>query len=57
MFRGYMQLGQTEIANSRRVVRYMEHGVKNISAQVMTDDSWSGLAAWLGRDDDWVLPE
>lgn len=57
MFRGYMQLGQTEIANSRRVVRYMGHGVKNISAQVMTDDSWSGLAAWLGRDDDWVLPE
>ena len=52
-----MQLGQTEIANSRRVVRYMEHGVKNISAEVMTDDSWPGLATWLGREDDWILPE
>jgi len=35
----------------------MENGVKNISAEVMTDDSWRDLAIWLGRDSDWVLPE
>lgn len=55
--RGWFQLGQTEIANSRRVVRYMEHGVKNTTAQVVTDDSWPQLATWLGRAEDWQLPE
>lgn len=56
-YRGFLQLGQTEIANSRRTVQYMKNGVRNVTAEVVTDDSWPGTARFLGREDDYVLPE
>lgn len=52
-----MQLGQTEIANTARTVAYMSNGVKNVTTDVITDDSWPLLAYFLGREENWVLPE
>ncbi|AJE32509.1 hypothetical protein B842_03280 [Corynebacterium humireducens NBRC 106098 = DSM 45392] len=57
MHRGWLQLGQTEIANTARTVAYMRNGVRNTSTQIVTDDSWPMLPYWLGRTTNWVLPE
>ena len=54
--RGYLRIGQTELANTRRTVSYLENGVRNVSTEVVTDDSWPMLPWYLGRDDEWVTP-
>lgn len=56
MHRGWLQLGQTEIANTARTVAYMNAGVRNLSAEVVTDDSWRDLWRWLGRDEPYRTP-
>ena len=56
MYRGYLQLGQTELANSTRTVTYMRNGVRNTSTEVVTDDSWPLLPWLLGRESEWSLP-
>lgn len=56
MHRGWLQLGQTEIANTARTVAYMRHGVRNLTAEVVTDDSWRDLWRWLGRDEPYRTP-
>lgn len=54
--RGYLRIGQTELANTRRTVSYLENGVRNVSTEVVTDDSWPMLPWYLGRDDEWTTP-
>lgn len=56
MFRGWLQLGQTEIANTSRCVRYMLRGVRNGTAEIVTNDGWDDLWRWLGRDTDYLSP-
>lgn len=55
--RGWLQLGQTEIANTARTVAYMKAGVRNATTEVVTDDSWPLLPYWLGRTTTWTRPE
>lgn len=50
MFRGWLQLGQTEIANTARTVAYLRRGVRNATLEVTHDDSWADTATWLGHD-------
>lgn len=57
MFRGWLQLGQTEIANSGRTIAYMKNGVRNLSTEIVTDDSWPMLPVWLDRESVWQRPE
>lgn len=56
MYRGFLQLGQVELANSNRTVRYMMNGVRNLSTEVVTDDSWSMMPWFLGREREWLTP-
>lgn len=56
MHRGYLKIGQVELANSRRAVAYLENGVRNVTTEVVTDDSWPLLPWYLGRDDEWETP-
>ena len=56
MYRGYLQIGQTELANSTRVVSYMRNGIRNASTEIVTDDSWSMLPLMFGRESEWVTP-
>lgn len=55
-YRGWLQLGSNEIANSARVVSYMRNGIKNSSTEIVTDDSWPLLPVWLGRTQVWDTP-
>lgn len=56
-FRGYLQLGQTEIVNTSRTITYARNGVRNNTTEIVTDDSWPHLPVWLGRDEVYQLPE
>lgn len=56
MYRGWLQIGHTELANTARTVAYMENGIKNLTAEVVTDDSWPMMPWFLGRDDEWQTP-
>lgn len=56
-FRGFLTLGQTEIVNTSRTITYAINGVRNGSTEVVTDDSWPHLPVWLGRSENYRLPE
>lgn len=50
MYRGWLQLGHTELANTARTVAYLRRGVRNSTLDIMHDDSWADTATWLGHD-------
>lgn len=50
MHRGYLQLGNTEIANTRRLVSYMENTGCSNTLEVRNDDSWIDAHRWLQHD-------
>ncbi|MDO4610955.1 hypothetical protein [Corynebacterium sp.] len=56
MHRGWLQLGQTELANTSRTVSYLLRGVRNMTLDVVHDDSWADLYRWLGREERWRSP-
>lgn len=56
MFRGWLQLGQTEIANTSRCIQYMLAGVRNGTTTIEADDSWADLWRWLGREQQYDTP-
>lgn len=56
MYHGWLQLGQTEIANGARTAAYMRAGVKNTTTSIVHDDSWPMLPIWLGREEEWYHP-
>lgn len=49
--RGWLRLGDTELANTRRTVTYWENVACNQSIELVKDDSWPELARYLQHDD------
>lgn len=56
MHRGWLQLGQTEIANTARTVAYLLRGIRNLTLDVVHDDSWPDIHRWLGRPGRYTSP-
>lgn len=49
-YRGYLELGGTELANTRRVVQYMRTAECSNTLEVRNDDSWPDVHRWLQHE-------